>query len=126
MGIGAAGLDLQGVIECVDGFRKFSQIQVGSRLKIECIDVVGVLSNRAVEITDGITETPKMVEGKAFPQPGISVFRFQLQGLVKGKNCIAVPFQGGVGFSLVVKCKGIFRVMDKGFVERLERFLVPS
>ena len=92
MGGGAAGLDLQRVIERIDCIRKFLQFLVGSRLVVECAGVVRVLSKRPVEITDGIAETAKVVQGKAFPQPGIIVFRLQLQGLVKGKDRIAVLF----------------------------------
>ena len=127
MGIGVCRLYLQCMIECIDGIGEFSQFLMGSCLCNRRHGNYGDSQqscgrNQRWHRGNGQGDT-----GQGLFASCIGVFRFQLEGLVKGKNRIAVPFQVGIGFSLVVKRKGIFRVMDKGLVERLKRFLVfPS
>ena len=92
-GVAGVRVEVQCLIQCLDSFAEFPQIDEGPGFLIQGMEIMGILEDGPVEISDGIAVFLKIVKGKTLPDPGIGVPWFQLEGFIKGKNGFIEPIE---------------------------------
>ena len=91
-----------------------------------CRGIIGRFMDRPVEILDRFPQFTESIQGQSLVQSCVSEFWFDMEGLVKRKDSLAEHLNVGIRESLVVKCEGIFRIIDQRLVKSFEGFFVSS